>query len=43
MNKQYTQSECDTLNKLDQEHKDCECSYEPPYGLVISADCKKHD
>lgn len=34
---------CDLANFMDLEYKDCECEYYPPYGLVISADCEKHD
>jgi len=34
---------CKLMNILDFRYWFCECGYISPYGLVISADCKKHD
>ena len=31
------------IDRLDFRFWFCECHHECPYGLVISADCKKHD
>lgn len=31
------------MNIIDFRYWFCDCSYTRPYGLVISADCKKHD
>jgi len=34
---------CFIMNIIDYRYWRCDCCYESPYGLVISADCKKHD
>jgi hypothetical protein len=34
---------CLFMNLIDFRYWNCDCHYQPPYGLVIMADCKKHD
>lgn len=41
--KEWNSLECWFMNLLDFRFWFCECHYRPPYGLVLSADCKKHD
>lgn len=41
--KQWKPWECRLMNWLDFRYWFCDCHYWPPYGRVISADCKKHD
>lgn len=41
--KYYTQLYCDIMNLVNFKYWFCECKYFQPYGLVIMADCKKHD
>lgn len=41
--KQWKSWECWLMNRLDFRYWFCDCHYWPPYGRVISADCKKHD
>jgi len=41
--RQWKDWECELMNILDWRYWGCECEYMSPYGLVISADCEKHD
>lgn len=41
--KHYRQWYCDLMNTIDFRYWFCDCYYAIPYGLVIMADCKKHD
>ena len=34
---------CAVMNALDWRYWRCDCEYVAPYGLVISADCGRHD
>ena len=41
--RQWKSWECTVANRLDVRYWLCDCEYVVPYGLVISADCEKHD
>jgi hypothetical protein len=40
--RQWKPWECYVMNLLDFRYWLCDCHYEPPYGKVISAWCRKH-
>lgn len=41
--RQWQEWECKIMNIIDVRYWACECHYMAPYGLVIMADCSKHD
>lgn len=41
--KHYSPFVCHIMNMFDKRVRYCECEWLAPYGLVVSADCEKHD
>lgn len=41
--RQWKSWECKVMSWLDFRYWFCECHYWPPFGRVISGDCRKHD
>lgn len=41
--KHYTKFYCWLMTIIKYQYGNCYCHYQIPYGLIISADCDKHD
>jgi len=42
-NNQYSKLYCLIMNIIDFRFWFCDCNYTSPYGLVVAAECKKHN